>query len=124
MKQNIGKQHHRHISVKPVKNLPQRVGPGISFQVSPDLFSDLQSRAVTTQDSPDLPGRRLAGQPGGAEGGPAQWRPGAQAHSDPGQDEETVLTSREGRGNIDKVRLRKSSELVASSHLHVLPTST
>ena len=86
-------------------------------------FPDLQSRALTPQDAPDLPGRGLAGQPGGAEGGPAQWRPGAQAHADPGQEEETVLTSRGGEGILTRSRLRKSSELVASIHLHLLPTS-
>ena len=30
--------------------------------------------------------------PEGAEVGPAQWRPGAQTGSDPGQEEETDLT--------------------------------
>ena len=55
--------------------------------------SDLQSRALTPQDSPDIPGRRPAGQPGGAEGGPALWRPGAEAEPGEGQEEETLLTT-------------------------------
>ena len=56
------------------------------------------------QDAADLPAGRAAGQPAGAEGGPAVWPAGAEVHNDWSQEEE-VLTPAHSSGWMETLFL-------------------